>query len=142
MGGRAQYWKGEKGGASTKNFKIAKFLTRYLPSHLCGPLDDLEKHIASNVWRHHAGKCAVWGRSTYWKCGLCNKRICLGAGGKGCQIALHNNSMFSLTRCNFLEVIGGKMHEWKAPNETAKRQNMQWINKLRGLLMKEDEGDE
>jgi hypothetical protein len=61
--------------------------------------------------------------------------------GKGCQIALHNDSMFSLARCNFLEVLGGEMKERKAPNETAKRQNMQWINKLRGLLMKEDEGN-
>ncbi len=32
------------------------------------------------------------------------------------------------------------MKELKVPNETAKRQNMQWINKLWGLLMKEDEG--
>jgi hypothetical protein len=37
--------------------------------------------------------------------------------------------------------VRGKIKEWKAPNETAKMQNMQWINKLRGLLMKEDEGD-
>jgi hypothetical protein len=78
----------------------------------------------------------------YWKCGLCNKMICLGAGGKGCQIALHNVSMFGLARCNFLEVLGGKMKEWKAPNETAKWGNVQWINKLQGLLMKEDKGDE
>ncbi len=42
--------------------------------------------LQSNVWRHHAGKCAVCGRSTYSKCGLCNKRICLGAGGKGCAL--------------------------------------------------------
>ncbi len=34
------------------------------------------------------------------------------------------------------------MKEWKAPNDTAKRRNVQWINKLRGLLMKEDEGDD
>jgi hypothetical protein len=142
MGRRAQYWKGEKGRVSIKNFKTAKFSTRYLPSRLCGPLDDLEKHIASNVQRHHAGKCAVCGRSTYWKCGLCNKRICLGAGGRGCQIALHNDSMFGLARCAFLEVLGWKMKEWKASNEAAKRQNMQRINKLWGLLMKEDEGDD
>jgi hypothetical protein len=50
--------------------------------------------------------------------------------------------MFGLARCNFLEVLGGKMKEWKAPNETAKKRNVQWINKLRGLLMKEDEGDD
>jgi hypothetical protein len=65
MGGRAQYWKGEKGGVSIQNFKISKSSTCYLPSPLCGPLDDLEKHIVSNVWKHHAGKCAVCCRSTY-----------------------------------------------------------------------------
>jgi hypothetical protein len=65
MGRRAQYWKGKKGRVTIKNFKMAKSSTRYLPSCLCGPLDDLEKHIASNIWRHHAGKCAVCGRSTY-----------------------------------------------------------------------------
>jgi hypothetical protein len=50
--------------------------------------------------------------------------------------------MFGLARCNFLEVLGEKMKEWKAPNEIVKRQNIQWINKLWGLLMKEDEGDD
>ncbi len=107
VGVRARYWKGEKGGVSIENFKIAKTSTRYSPSRLYSPLDDLEKHIASNLRRHHPGECAVCGRSTYWKCGLCNKRICLGAGGKGCQIALHNDSMFGLARCDFSEVLGG-----------------------------------
>jgi hypothetical protein len=46
--------------------------------------------------------------------------------------------MFDLARCNFLEVLGGKMKEWKALNETAKRQNMHRINKLWAMLMKED----
>jgi hypothetical protein len=59
MGGTAQYWKGEKGGVSIENFKIAKSSTRYSPSRLCGPLDDLEKHMASNVWKPHSGKYAV-----------------------------------------------------------------------------------
>jgi hypothetical protein len=138
----AQYWKGEKGGVSIENFKIAMPSTPYSSSRLCGPLDDLEKHMASNVWKPHSGKCAVGSRRTYWKCWLCNKRICLKARGKGCQIALLNDSMFGLARCNFLEVLGGKMNELKASNETVKRQNIQWINKLRGLLMKEDEGDD
>ncbi len=142
MGGRAQYWKGEKGGVSIKNFKIAKSSTSYLPSHLYGLLDDLEKHIASNIWKHHVGKCAVCSRSTCWKCGLCNKRICLGARGKGRQISLHNDSIFGLARCKFLEVLGGKMKEWKVPTETVERRNIQWINKLQGLLMKEDDGDD
>jgi hypothetical protein len=34
MGGRAQYWKGEKGGVSIVNFKIAKSSTCYSPSRL------------------------------------------------------------------------------------------------------------
>jgi hypothetical protein len=99
--------------------------------------------MASIVRRKNTGQCAVCGSSTYWKCGLCNMRICLGAGGKGCQIALYNDSMFGLARCDYKDVIGGgKMKDWKAPNEMAKRRNVQWIDYLRGLLMrKEDEGD-
>jgi hypothetical protein len=69
------------------------------------------------------------------KCGgLCNKRICLGARGKACQIALHNDSMFGLARCDYKDVLkGGKINDWKAPNEMAKRQNVQWIDYLWGL---------
>jgi hypothetical protein len=78
-GERVHYWKGEeKGGVSLENFKIAKSSSRYSPLRLCGPLDELEKHMARVVCRKNImGKCAVCGSSTYWKCGLCNMRICL-----------------------------------------------------------------
>ena len=43
------YWKGENGGVNLKNFKIAKSSSRHSPSRLCGPLDDLDRHIRTLV---------------------------------------------------------------------------------------------
>jgi hypothetical protein len=115
--GGVTYWKGEKGGVSIENFKIAKSSSRYSPLRLCGPLDELEKHMARVVCRKNImGKCAVCGSSTYWKCGLCNEWMCIQAKGSGCHISLHNDSMFGLTRCDFKDLHGGKLAEWKLPN--------------------------
>jgi len=103
------YWKSdERGGVSVENFKIAKSSSRYSPSRLCGSLDDLEKHVATINRSKCTAECAVCGSPTYWKCGLCNKRICQGPGGKGCHIALHNDNMFGLIQSDFADVLGGK----------------------------------
>ena len=120
---------------SIENFKIAKYSTSNSQSRLCGPLDDLEKHVASILRLKNLGECAVCGSLTYWKCGLCKKRICLGAGGKGCHIALHNDSMFGLAKCDFSEVHRGRQKEWTVPNVNAKRRNTKWIDYLRRQLL-------
>ena len=65
---------------------------------------------------------------------------CLGAGEKGCHIALHNDSMFGLARCDFSEVHGGRKKEWTVPNVNAKRRNTKWIDYLQQLLNNECEG--
>ena len=87
------YWKGENGGVSLENFKIAKSSSRHSPSRLCGPLDDLDKHIRTLVQKTHSGKCAVCGNSTAWKCGLCNKHVCVTKGEGGVK------SHFTMTHC-------------------------------------------
>ena len=122
---------------SVKNFKIAKTSTRYSPSRLCGPLDDLEKHMQSIARKTHTGPCAMCGRATAWKCGLCDRFLCLGKVAGGCHIALHNDLMFGLARCDFSELHGGKLCNWKAPSEVEKRRNSQWIMKLRRIWLKE-----
>jgi hypothetical protein len=134
---KKSYWKGERGGVSVENFKIAKTSTRYSPSRLCGPLDDLEKHMQSIVRRTHTGPCAMCGRATAWKCGLCDRFLCLGKAAGGCHIALHNDLMFGMARCDFSELHGGTLSNWKAPSEAAKRRNSQWIMKLRRIWLKE-----
>jgi len=79
--GTVTYWKGEKGGVSLENYKIAKTSSRHSPSRLCGPLDDFEKHIASVTRKTHYNNCAACGKRTAWKCGLCKKYMCVGKGG-------------------------------------------------------------
>jgi hypothetical protein len=139
--GGVTYWKGEKGGVSIENFKIAKSSTRHSPSQLCGPLDDFERHVESIARKPHVGECAVCGGTTYWFCGLCNKRVCLKTGAKGCHIDLHNDSMFGLTKCDFRELMGGDPGKWSAANVMAKRRNKTWVDKLRAKWMKEDQVD-
>jgi len=133
------YWKSdERGGVSVENFKIAKSSSRYSPSRLCGSLDDLEKHVATINRSKCTAECAVCGSPTYWKCGLCNKRICQGPGGKGCHIALHNDNMFGLIRSDFADVLGGKKHDWKPPTANEKRRNAKWIDYILQSMDKEE----
>jgi hypothetical protein len=49
----------------------------------------------------------------------------LDLGGKGCQIALHNDS----TRCYFKQVFGRKLKDWKSASGVEKRRNARWIEK-------------
>jgi hypothetical protein len=63
-------------------------------------------------------------------------------GAIGCHISLHNDSMFGLTRCDFKDVHGGKLAEWKPPNITVKKKNAKWIDRLLGLMKKEGGKDE
>ena len=55
----------------------------------------------------------------------------------GNDIALHNDLMFGMARCDFSELHGGTLSNWKAPSEAAKRRNGQWIMKLRRIWLKE-----
>ena len=59
--GGATYWKGEKGGVSIENFKIAKSLTRHSPSRLCFPLDDFERYVESIACKSCGQLRGVWG---------------------------------------------------------------------------------
>jgi hypothetical protein len=74
-------------------------------------------------------------------CGLCNKRVCLKTGAKGCHIDLQNDSMFGLTKCDFRELMGGDPGKWSAANVMAKSHNKTWVDKLRAKWMKEDQVD-
>ena len=117
-GRRMQYWKGKKG----RVFKNSK-----LPSpHPAITLGTFVAHwmlTLRSIW------IVTFLRKT-WANVQCAKvaqirvgsarRLCLGTWGKGCQIALHNDSIFILARCNYMDVLGGKIKEWKAPNEWTK----------------------
>jgi hypothetical protein len=89
-GGGLSYWKGEKGGISLENLKIAKTSPCYSPLRLCGQLDIFTKHVDSIHRKTYTGKCAVCGGSTAWKCGVCKKFLCLGHTPKklNCQLKL------------------------------------------------------
>ncbi len=52
----------------------------------------------------------------------CARSICVSVkGGGGCQIALHNDSMFGLTKLDYDDLLEGKEKAWKAPSTTEKR---------------------
>ena len=52
----------------------------------------------------------------------CARSICvLVKRGGGCQIALHNDSMFGLTKLDYDDLLEGKEKAWKAPSTTEKR---------------------
>jgi len=128
------YYRWERGGVSVDNFKVAKTSTRASPSRLCGDLDDFQRHMKSAIRKSHVGKTA-------WKCGLCNKWMCLGSGGGGCHISLHNDSLIGLARCDNPDLHGRTLKEWRPANEAATRRNRQWIAKLKKMMNMEQDKD-
>ncbi len=115
---------------------MAKTLTRYSPSCLCGQLDIFERHVDSITRKTYMVECAVCGKQMAWQCGLCDEWMCIRAEERGCHISLHNDFMFDLIRCDFNNVHEGKLAEWKPPNMTAKRRKAKRIDRLLGLMKK------
>ena len=72
---------------------------------------------------------------------MCKKYVCVGKGVGGCQIALHNDSMFGLTKVDYEDLFEGKEKAWKAPSKTEKRRNANWIDRIRKMMMREDQGE-
>jgi hypothetical protein len=106
------YYRGERGRVSVDNFKVAKTSTRASPSRrLCGDLDNFQRHMKSAIRKSHVGDCEMCGKKTACKCGLCNKWMCLGSGGGGCHISLHNDSLFGLARCDNPDLHGRTLKE-------------------------------
>ena len=67
--------------------------------------------------------------------------VCVGKGVGGCQIALHNDSMFGQTKVDYEDLFEGKEKAWKAPSKTEKRRNATWIDRIRKMMMREDQGE-
>jgi hypothetical protein len=126
------YFRGEKGRVSINNFKVVKTSTRISPSRLCGELAKFQQHTKNMIRKTFVGNCEMCGNSKGWKCGVCNRWMCMGAGGRGCHIALplHNNSLFGLARCDNLDVHGPPLKEWRPPTDVGMRRNIRWIERL------------
>ena len=64
-----------------------------------------------------------------------------GKGMPNCTAQLHNDSMFGLTKLDYENLFEGKEKAWKAPSKTEKRRNATWIDRIREMMMREDQGE-
>ena len=67
-------------------------------------------HFEAIKKARNAGACEVCGSSTYWRCAVCKKYMCLfnkhnWTGGK-CAFLFHSEKYFGLSRSDYLDVVG------------------------------------
>ena len=90
----------DEGGMTVANFQKAMHLCRF--SH-DGNLNKLQEHFASITKKTNKMICEVCGDVTDWRCGLCNKSMCITNGarkwnGADCIMKFHNPSFWGLAR--------------------------------------------
>jgi hypothetical protein len=49
--------------------------------------------------------------------------------------------MFGLTKLDYDNLLEGKEKAWKAPSTTEKRRKAKWIDRIRAMMMREDQGE-
>ena len=49
--------------------------------------------------------------------------------------------LFGLTKLDYEDLFEGKEKAWKAPSKTEKRRNAKWIDRIRKMMMREDQGE-
>ena len=68
------------GDLTAVTFKRANTETRRSKPRLCGDLNLFSGHVKSTIKTTNHASCEVCGKGTQYKCGICNKQLCLFAG--------------------------------------------------------------
>lgn len=90
-------------------------------SRLCtGDLELLKEHIRS-MKRVSKGTCQWCGETTYMRCELCKKHICLKSGTSrtslSCCIDFHDDHKYGLGMMDRKELYGARNKKFKKPNQ-------------------------
>lgn len=130
-------------GVTIKNLRAAK-------ERICTNMEQAMNHFEAIKKATNAGACEVCGSSTYWRCVVCKKYMCLfnkrnWTGGK-CAFLFHSEKYFGLSRSDYLDVVGKGRYEnggrknyedlkrelanWKPASDTAIERHARFIARL------------
>ena len=126
-------------GLTVSSFKRAKLETRTCTPRLCGDLDALCKHSQSMYKLTCKGMCQVCGKKTVFKCGICDKRLCLFEKKKWsakCFHAYHNDNFFGLAKGD-ASMHGSTKNYWRVPTGQMINRNGRRIAEIKNNIEEE-----
>mmetsp|Transcript_12411 Transcript_12411/g.26936 ORF Transcript_12411/g.26936 Transcript_12411/m.26936 type:complete len:326 (+) Transcript_12411:1665-2642(+) len=128
-------------GVNVHNFKHATLETRHTSPRLCGDLLNIKKHFASIKTGGNRMRCEVCGELTTFKCGLCNKYICMfnkkKFGGGQCALAYHDDSFFGLSKSDSADLFGKSKMDWMPPSQHKIKCNARRIETIKQSMSEE-----
>ena len=131
----------EQDGLTLENFRKAKAHTRLTPPRLCGDLTHIIQHLGSLEQKTGPGKCEVCGEPTYWKCTVCDKRLCVmnkkKFTGARCALTFHNDLFFGLARCDHCDLFGRTAAKWGPPGDNKIQSNVRRIGAIKRVIAEE-----
>ena len=113
-------------GVTLTNLRAARRLPRF-----CSTIEQVQQHFDAIQKKTNPSPCEVCGVSTYWKCTICNRFICLldkrHWKGAKCAITFHSENFFGLARSDYIDVLGkGWENGVKKGKDEIKRELQQW----------------
>ena len=114
---------------------------RHTTPWLCGNLDYIKKHFASIKISGNRFKCEVCGELTSWKCGLCNKYLCMYKkkqflGGQ-CVFTYHNDSFFGLSKSDYIALFVKSSVDWLPPPQNKIQCNAMRVETIKEGILEE-----
>ena len=108
------------------------------PPRLCGPLNNLQKHLSSIEKKTWTKPCEICGEKTLWRCTICDKWMCTNASkkwnGAECAVRFHNDSFFGLAKCD--HKFTGLKRPWRPPTDNDVNRNVSKMQKIMKKLNK------
>ena len=129
-------------GVSLENYKRAKKSTRHTTPRLCGDLNDIKIHFASVKKHSNIARCEVCGEKTAFKCGLCNKFLCMyrkrQLNGGHCVLTYHDDAFYGLSKTDSLELFGNEKGKWVQPTKNKLRCNARRVEAIKQSIMEDN----
>jgi len=101
----------------------------------CSTAEELKHHIRSIRRMTNSSQCDVCVGKSCWKCGLCNKTLCIFTkrklNGMECFMKYHSHEFFGLSRSDSNKIYHQPLNAWRAPDANAIRRNANAINRIR-----------
>jgi len=130
------------GGVSIGNCKKAKLASRRLTPWLCGDLTHVKKHLASIKKTGNKGTCEVCGKGTSFKCGICDKYLCVFDNrkwsGGNCLLSYHDDSFFGISKSDHADLHNRSKSKWKAPTDGKMKSNARRIGVIKMAIAEEE----
>ncbi len=126
-----------KGGMTVGNFIKAMEMPRLAHD---GNLTVLQEHFVNITKKSNKITCEVCGETTYWRCDICCKAVCVTDGarkwnGATCAMAFHNPSFWGLAMSD-VHLHKMTIQEWTPPTRQMIKRNEDRVEALKTEIYK------